>query len=167
VTRSFWAGPVVALLSGLVLLTAGAAGWVSGVDTRDVGGVVLREPTATSGTVFAPLAVAFGLAGLLGGAVLGFVRARPRRILGAVVALAGIGAVAVVAAGVVTASRADGQLTPAPFLALAAAVGLAVGGGAAVSGVRRPPQASRYRVPDERSEDDEWSLAAREDDSGS
>lgn len=163
-THNFWAAPAVALLAGLVLLGAGAAEWVAGTATRDIGGVVVREQTGASGTTFAPLAVAFGLGGLFGGALLAVTRSGLRRMLGGVVAAAGAGGLAVVVAGTLEASAAEGRLTPAPFFAMTAAAAVAVAGVAALRGLRpAPPAASRYRVEDERPADDEWTLAAGED----
>ena len=163
-TRTFWFAPVLALLCGLVLLAAGAAEWVTGTASRDIGGVVVREQTGSPGTMFAPLAVAFGLSGMFAGALLAVTRSRARRVVGAVVAAAGAGAVAVVIAGALEAGRAQGQLTPSPFFALAAAGGICGAGLAALRALRAPPAASRYRVEGEQPVDDEWSLAARDDD---
>jgi hypothetical protein len=159
-TRSFWAPAVVAVVAGLLLLLSSAAGWVDGVDARDVGGVVVREPTSTSGTQFAPSGVVVGLVALLAGVALGFLRNTARRVGGAVVALTGILAIVVIVGGLVRASDAEGTMTPAPFLALVCAVAIIAAGLIALRGPGRPPAASRYRVEGERPEDDEWSLAA-------
>jgi hypothetical protein len=160
VTRSFWAAPAVATVAGLVLLLAAAGAWVAGEDARDVGGVVVTEPVSISGTQFAPTAVVFGLAGLFGGIALGLLRGAARRVAAALVSLTAVTAVVVLAVGLGRAMEADGALTPAPWFALAAALGLLVAGGAALRAPRRPPDRSRYRVEAERAEDDEWTLAA-------
>jgi len=159
VTRSFWAAAALAIVAGLVLLVAAAGGWVSGEEARDMGGVVVTEPTSTPGTRFAPTAVVFGLAGLAGGVLLGVLRGMPRRLAGAVVGLTGLGAVAVVVVGLGRAAGADGILGPAPYAAVAGAVGIAVAGALALRGPARPPARSRYRVEGEQAEDDEWDLA--------
>ena len=159
-TRSFWAPAALAVGAGLLLLLTAAAGWVDGVDARDVGGVVVREPTSSSGTQFAPSGVVFGLVALLGGVGLGFVRGTPRRITGGAVALTGVAAIAVLAVGVTRATAAEGTLTPAPMFALVCAAAVAVAGWLALRGPGRPPAASRYRVEGEQPGDDEWSLAA-------
>ena len=165
-TRNFWSAPALALVAGLVLLVAGGAEWVTTIQTVDVGsGVSVPERGGSPGTQHAPLAVAFGLGGIVGGAVLGFVRSGIRRVAGAVVAAIGAGGLAVVVAGTIAAAGVSGRLTPAPFFALAGAAGIAVAGVAALRGVRTPPESSRYRVAEERPVDDEWSLAA--DDSAS
>ena len=162
-TRSFWAPAVIAVVAGLLLLLSAAAGWVDGVDARDVGGIVVREPTSESGTVFAPTGVVFGLAALLGGVVLGILKGRGRRITGLVVATLGAATAAVVVLGLLDATRADGALTPAPFFALLSAVAVAGAGLLASRGPAGPPGASRYRVEGEQPADDEWSLAAGDD----
>lgn len=163
-TRNFWSAPALALVAGLILLVAGGAEWVTTIETVDVGsGVVLPERTGSAGTQFAPLAVAFGLGAIVGGGLLGFARSTARRAAGAVVAAVGAGGLAVVAVGTTTAAGAPGQLTPAPFFAMAGAVAVTLAGVAALRGVRTPPQSSRYRVADERPVDDEWSLAAEDD----
>lgn len=153
----------MAMIAGLALLLAAAAAWVSGVDSREISGVVLNEPTATSGTVFAPSAVVAGLVGLAGGALLGVLRATPRRGAGILVVVAGLFGLAVVVRGLLEASRAEGSVTPAPFFAAAAAVALIVAGALGARGPARPPDASRYRVSSEKAADDEWSLAADEE----
>lgn len=165
--RSFWAPPVVATLSGLVLLLAAAGAWVAGQDARDMGGVLVTEPVATSGTRFAPTAVVLGLAGLLTGVALGAVRGAARRWVGVVVAVIGIGTVAVLVVGVSRALADEGALTPAPYFAITAAGALLVAGLGAFRGPDRPPDRSRYRVASEQSGDDEWSLASDEGDAGS
>ena len=165
-TRSFWAAPAVATVAGLVLLLAAAAGWVSGEDARDVGGVLVTEPVTISGTQFAPTAVVFGLAGLLGGIALGVLRGAVRRGAAGLVALLAVAAFAVLAVGITRALRAEGTLTPVPFLALAAAAGLLVAGVAAVRAPARPPQRSRYRVEGEHAADDEWTLAGDDQSQG-
>lgn len=153
----------MAVLAGLVLLLAAGAGWVTGVDSREVSGVVLDEPTTTSGTVFAPAAVVAGLVGLVGGALLGVLRALARRGAGAAVAAAGVFGLVVVVRGLLEAAQAEGSTTPAPFFAAAAAAALVAAGALGTRGPARPPAASRYRVSDERPADDEWSLAADEE----
>lgn len=160
---SFWAPAAIAVVAGLLLLLTSAAGWVDGVDARDVGGVVVREPTSTSGTQFAPSGVVFGLVALVGGVVLGVFRGGTRRIAGLVVALTGMAAVVVLAAGVAKASGAEGSLTPAPAFAMACAVALVFAGWLALRGPGTPPVASRYRVEGEQPGDDEWSLAAEDE----
>lgn len=165
-TRSFWAAPAVATIAGLVLLLAAAAAWVAGEDAREIGGVVVTEPVATSGTQFAPTAVVFGLVGLLGGVALGAVRGTARRVVGLILAATAAGAVAVLAVGVRRALGDEGVLTPAPYFALAAAGGLLVAGVATLRGPQRPPDRSPYRVAEERSGDDEWNLAGGADDPG-
>lgn len=162
-TGSFWAAPALAVVAGLLLLLSSAAGWVDGVDARDVGGVVVREPTSTSGTVFAPTGVAFGLGGLLGGVLLGVLRAAPRRAAGAGLTVGALAALGLLAVGLGRANGADGAVTPAPLFALASAVGLAGAGWFAVRGPARPPVASRYRVEGEQPADDEWSTAVEGD----
>lgn len=158
-TRSFWAPAAIAIVAGLLLLLSSAAGWVDGVDARDVGGVVVSEPTSTSGTQFAPTGVVAGLAALLGGVVLAIVRGPGRRIAGIAVGAIGIAGVVALALGISRAAAADGALTPAPALALLCAVGVALSGLVALRGPGRPPVTSRYRVEGERPLDDEWSLA--------
>jgi hypothetical protein len=153
----------VAIVAGLVLLLAGGGAWVSSVDRRSVGGVVVAEPEDTPGTAYAPLAVVLGLGAVAGGVALAGSRGRVRRVTGVVVALVGVVALAVVAEGLLDARTAEGRLTPAPFFALVAGVALAVAGVAAVRGHDRPPRASQYRVAAERAGDDEWSLAADEE----
>lgn len=162
-TRSFWAAPAVATVAGLVLLLAAAGAWVAGEDARDVGGVLVTEPIALSGTQFAPTAVVFGLAGLLQGVALGAARGAPRRIVAGLLGATAVGAIVVLGVGISRALRADGVLTPAPYFALAAAGALLVAGVAAFRSPGRPPDRSRYRVADERAADDEWTLAANED----
>lgn len=159
-TRGFWTAPVLVAVAGIVLLLAGGAGWVSGTDSREIGGVVVDEPVDRPGTEYAPVVVVFGLVGLLGGAALAAVRGRGRRILGAVVAVTGLVATGLVGLGIAGASAAAGGLTPAPLLSLVAAAALAAGGLLAVRGPARPPGASRYRVEQELAADDEWDLAA-------
>lgn len=161
--RSFWTAPSLAVIGGLALLLAAGAGWVAGVDSREVSGVVLDEPTTTSGTAFAPAAVVAGLVGLGGGALLGVLRGASRRGAGLVVSAAGLFGLVVVARGLLEASQADGAMTPAPFFAAAAAVALVAAGASGARGPARPPVASRYRVSEERPADDEWSLAADEE----
>jgi hypothetical protein len=158
-TRSFWAAPAVATIAGLVLLLAAAAAWIAGEDAREVGGVLVTEPVATSGTQFAPTAVVFGLAGLLGGVGLGALRGPARRVAGVGVAGVALGSIAVLAVGIGRAMDAEGVLTPAPYFALAAAAGLLVSGVAALRAPARPPDRSRYRVGEEHAGDDEWTLA--------
>ena len=162
-SRSFWAPPVFAVVAGLLLLLASAAGWVDAVDARDVGGIVVREPTSQSGTTFAPSGVVFGLAALLGGVVLGLVRGRARRVAGWVVGVIGAGAAAAVIRGLLEAGRAEGTLTPAPVFALLSAVVVAAAGLLAWRGPAGPPDASRYRVEGEQPADDEWSAAVDDD----
>lgn len=161
--RSFWAPAAIAVGAGLLLLLTSAAGWVDGVDARDIGGVVVREPTSTSGTQFAPSGVVFGLVALAGGVALGFIRGGARRIVGVVVALSGMAAVVVLAAGVAKAAGAKGSLTPAPAFAVACAVAVTFAGWLALRGPGTPPVASRYRVEQEQPGDDEWSLATEDD----
>ena len=162
-TRSFWAAPAVATVGGLVLLLAAAAAWIVGEDARDVGGVLVTEPIALSGTQFAPTAVVFGLAGLVQGVVLGVARGAVRRTAAAFLVATAIAAVAVLGIGISRAVAAEGALTPAPFFAVAAAGALLVAGVAAFRVPARPPDRSRYRVAEERAADDEWTLAADED----
>lgn len=161
--KGYWAPALLGVLGGLVLLVAAAAGWVDTVAERDVGGVTVTEPESTSGTVYAPVAVALGLGGLVGGAVLAVLRGKGRRIAGVAVAGIGTGGLIAVGLGIARASAVEGRITPAPFLALVAATALVAAGVAAARGAARPPAASRYRVADERSTDDEWTLAARDD----
>lgn len=162
-SRSFWMPPVVAIVAGLVLLLAGAAPWVTTTVERSVGGVVLTEPDDTPGTDFAPGAVAAGLAGLVLGIGLAAVRGRLRRVVGVVLGAAGVVGAVLVAAGVAHAIDGGGRITPAPFFAGLAALALCAAALSAVAGLARPPSQSRYRVAEERSEDDEWSLAADDD----
>lgn len=161
-TRSFWAPATIAVVAGLLLLLSAAAGWVDGVDARDVGGVVVREATSTSGTQFAPAGVVVGLAALLGGVALALARGRAHRLVGAAVALLGIAGAVALAAGIARATSAEGQLTPAPAFAVVCTAGVALAGWLAVRGPQRPPAASRYRVEGEQSLDDEWSLASED-----
>lgn len=165
-TRSFWAPAALAVAAGLLLLLAAAAGWVDGVDARDIGGVVVREPTSTSGTQFAPNGVVAGLAALLGGVMLAVVRGRARRIAGVAVGLVGAAGLTALGIGIMRASGADGQLTPAPAFAVVCALGVVLAGWLALRGPQHPPAASRYRVEAERPADDEWSLASEDDPQG-
>lgn len=162
-TRSFWAAPGVATIAGLVLLLAAAGAWVAGEDVREIGEVLVTEPVAMSGTQFAPTAVVFGLAGLLGGVVLGLTRGAARRVVAGLTVATAAGAIAVLALGLGRALQADGAVTPAPYFALAAAFALLVAGIAGVRGPQRPPDRSRYRVAEEHAVDDEWGLASAED----
>lgn len=161
--RSFWAPAVTVIVAALVLLLAGAGAWVTTVEERSVGDVVVTEPEDVSGTEFAPGAMVVGLAGLGAGIVLALVRGPARRVIAAVAVLLGLAGVVSVATGIVAATGSDGRLTPAPPFAAAAAAGMAVGGAAALRAPARPPTASKYRVAEEQTADDEWSLAANDD----
>ena len=159
-TRSFWVPPVVVIVAALVLLLTGAAAWVATTEERSVGEVVVTEPDDISGTQFAPEAVVAGLAGLVAGVALALVRGKARRVVAAATAVIGVVGVAVVAVGLFSAAQSGGRLTPAPLFAVVAALAVAAGGSAALRGPARPPIASRYRVAEEQSGDDEWSLAS-------
>ena len=166
---SFWAPPVIVIVAGLLLLLAGAGAWVATVEERSVGGVVVTEPADLAGTQFSPGVVVAGLAALAAGVALTLIRGSARRAVAAATALIGLVSIALVVVGIVAAGQAGGRITPAPFFAAIAAAAIAAGGGAAFRGPARPPVASRYRVAEEQSADDEWSLAAedsREPESG-
>ena len=159
-SRSFWAPAVVVIVSGLILLLASAAGWVDAEDARTVGGVVVTEPRSLSGTTFAPMAVVFGLAGLVTGVLLAIVRGSARKAVAILAVVLGIVGSAVVAGGSARARDAQGAVTPAPFFATLAVISVGMGGVLALRAPARPPETSRYRVESERPEDDEWTVAS-------
>jgi hypothetical protein len=162
VSRHFWVPPTLAVLGGLVLMAATAAPWVIEVSTRDMGGVPVEESTSLPGVGFAAAAVGLGLAALGGGGVLAVLRGVARRVAGLGVMGLGIAAVVVLVRGIVLATQEGGSLTAAPWTAAVGAAAVAGAGVLAALRAAAPPAASPYRVGDERSTDDEWTLAADE-----
>ena len=158
----FWVPPTLAVLGGLLVIAATAAPWIAGTDTRDIGGVVVSEAVTTSGLEFASAAVAAGLGALVAGAVLAVLRGMSRRVAGVVVVGVGVLTVVLLVQGMVLVTMEGGELTAGPWIAVVGAVAVAVGGVLAALRTTAPPAASPYRVGDERSTDDEWTLAADE-----
>lgn len=166
-SRGFWGPPALVVLGALLVFGATSAGWVTVEQSRDIGGVSIADPVSTSGTAFAPSAVAVALALLVAGAAMGVVRRTPRRVLGAGAAAIAIAGAVLLVRGALAAAGAEGTLTAGPWGALLGAL-LAVGGGAAAArGRTAGPPSGRYEVPAERATDDEWALASPDEDDAS
>lgn len=163
--RRAWTLPIVlAVVGGIVALATAAAGWSRVVVSRDVGGVAVSEATATAGTTLAPLVVPLGLAAFVLGCLLAVVRGAARRLLAAVVAVAGALLAGTAVEGSLRAAAGDATPTAAPFVALAGAVAVLAGGALGLAGPARPPARTPYTIDAaERAADDEWELASDED----
>ena len=159
----FWVPPTLAVLGGLLVMASTAAPWMVEVTTREIGGVSLDESTATSGLQFAAAAVGLGLASLVAGGLLAVLRGVSRRIGGLAALGLGVAGLVVLVQGMVLATQEGGTLTAAPWTAAVGAVLIAAAGVLAALRTAAPPAASPYRVGDERSTDDEWTLAAADE----
>lgn len=152
------------VIGGLLLVGATSASWVMAERLREIGGVPLTEPQGLAGVELAPRAVAAGVLAALCSLALTVVRGRGRRLVGAVLVAVGSGALAFVVGGVVRAASEPGQLTPAPWVAVAGALA-AVAAGALAWRRPSPPPALGSRYTLEAAEDDgdgEWGAAADE-----
>ena len=161
-SRHFWVPPTLAVLGGLVVIAATAAPWTVEVVTREIGGVSLDESTSTSGLEFAASAIGLGLASLVVGGVLAVLRGVGRRIGGLAAMGLGIASVVVLVRGIVLVTMEGSGPTAGPWLAVVGALAVTAAGVLAALRTSAPPAASPYRVGDERSTDDEWTLAADE-----
>lgn len=152
------------VIGGLLLVGATSASWVMAERLREIGGVPLTEPQGVAGVELAPRAVAAGVLTALCSLALTVVRGRGRRLVGAALVVVGGSALAFVIGGVVGAGSEPGQLTPAPWVAVAGALAAVAAGVLAWRRPTPPPTlGSRYTL--EAGEDDgdgEWSAAADE-----
>lgn len=166
----------LAVVAAAVLVLAAGRTWTVVVWTPPG---LPRTDQAMAGRVLAPGAFAFGLAGLAGCVGVLATRGWARRAVGAVVALCGVGAAvsSALASGAAAATRelpaavarpADVavQVTAWPWIALAAAVLLALAGAyAAARCARWPGMGARYDAPKQReAEPDMWRALDRGDD---
>ncbi|MQA76862.1 MAG: MFS transporter [Streptosporangiales bacterium] len=166
----------VAVLAAAVLVLAAGRTW-SVVVWAPPG--LPRTDQALVGRVLAPGAFAFGLAGLAGAVGVLATRGWARRVVGAVVALCGLGAVmsSALATGAAAATRelpaasarsADiaVQVTAWPWIALAAGAVLTLAGAVTVVRCARwPGMGARYDAPKQReAEPDMWRALDRGDD---
>ena len=161
--RPAGAAGFVVVLAAVVLCAATAASWVDQPVTRTVGDAAIREIRATAGTQLAPLGLVAGLAALLCGLALFVTRGDARRVVALLSVGAGVGAIVVIASGIIRAMARDGHLTVAPWLAAVASVA-ALAGGLLGFGRPRRRMPTRYDV-DVQPADTEWQLAAEESDS--
>ncbi|MPZ74207.1 MAG: hypothetical protein GEU74_13415 [Nitriliruptorales bacterium] len=163
VTRSFWAPPALVALGGLALIVSTGADWVTVAGRRAIGGVPVGEPISAPGTDFASTAIVAGMLAVVLAVLLAVLRRTVRRIVAAAAAAVGVSGVYLVVRGVAYAAS-QGPLTAAPWVALAAAVALVAGGGLAIASTASPRPRGRYVVPREQAGDDEWMLAATDED---
>lgn len=157
-------GPFVGVVCALLLLGAGAATWVSEPVARSVGEVALVERRATTGMEVAPLTVVAALAGVVCSVSLLATKGRVRRSVALVLVVVGLVGVLTVGAGLSRLRLLDGAVTPAPWLALTAGVGVLAAG---LVGLRTPGRRlpARYEVGVAPT-DTEWRLASETVDGG-
>jgi Tryptophan-associated transmembrane protein (Trp_oprn_chp) len=172
-TSGWWA-PVLAVASGLALLGGSTAGWVIDETAREIGGVQIVDTATRTGAQVQPGLLVVGVALLLGGALLAFLRGGVRRVLGALLLLASVAGVGLAVVGLQRATALAGALQPVAWLPLVGA-GAGIGAGllAARGSGRRTGLPPRYDAPasngrgtvgDAEPTTDEWELAADRDD---
>jgi hypothetical protein len=159
-SRSPLPAVVLAAAGGLLLAGSATAAWVVVTTSRSVGGLPVEDVARTSGVALAPLVVPLGVLACVAALAL-LAGDGVRRLTAAVLVVLGVAAAIAAAVGLGRALRADGTMTSAPLVALVGAA-LLVAGGVAGRRAARPALPSRYTVEAPR-EDDEWSLAADED----
>lgn len=164
--RTGWPAAVLGAVAGLVVLGATTAAWVTRREVGDIGGVAVEQVTTVSGAEVQPALMLVGLVLVLAAVAVAFVAGRPRRVLGAVAATAGLVGVVLAVLGAVEASTRDGALQPAAWWAVAGSVlGVAAGAVALRRPERRAALPARFDL-DARPGDgagepvDEWNLAA-------
>lgn len=148
----------LAVAGGLLLAGATSGDWVIAERMREVGGVALVEPQATPGIAIAPQAVVAGVLAAFAGLALVLARGRGRRLVGAALVVVAAGAGGVLAAGVLRAAGEPGRMTVAPWVAGLGAVAVLAAGVVAWRRPAPPPAlGQRYSL--EGAEDAEWDLA--------
>lgn len=154
----------LAVVGGLLLVGATSGNWVVAEQLREVGGVPLAVPEGTAGVELAAQGIATGVLAALGGLGLTVARGRGRRVLGALLCLVGAATVVVVALGVVRALEEPGGLTAGPWVAGLGAVATVAAGVLAWRRPAPPPALSeRYSIDDATGQDDgEWGIASDE-----
>ncbi|MGH8897732.1 MAG: hypothetical protein ACRDZ4_12085 [Egibacteraceae bacterium] len=138
------AAVILAVLGGLLLVGGVVGDWVVRDTSRQVGDLAVRELVGTSGTRFAAGAVPFGVLAVLCGPLL--VLRRARKIGGGLVLLLGLGGAAILAAGTMEAVQATGALAQGPAVAGAGALCVLAAGLLALRRPTGPPVTSRYTV---------------------
>lgn len=133
--RTGWPAAILAAVAGLVVLGAATAPWVVEATTSEVGGVAVERTTAVTGAQLRPGLMMVGLLFVLGALAVGLLRGGPRRLVGVIVVVAGIGGAALSVAGLLQAGERPGTLQAAPWWAL---VGSALGAAAGWLARRRP-----------------------------
>jgi hypothetical protein len=157
-SRDSAAAPVVGVAAAMVFAGALAATWVEQRLTRTVGDVAVAETQTTTGMELVPLGVVVGLVAMLCGIGVLAMRGSARRVAAVLLAIAGGGALAAAAVGVLRAIATDGRVTVAPWIAAPAAAAVVAAGilGRGSTGRRMP---TRYDV-DVAPDDPEWQMAA-------
>lgn len=135
---------ILAVLGGLLLVGGVVGDWVVREVPRQVGDLTVRELAGTSGTHFAGWAVPAGVLAILCGPLL--VRQRVRVVGGVLAVLLGLGGGAVVAAATMEAVQAAGALAQGPAVAGTGALCVLAAGLLALRRPINPPQTSRYTV---------------------
>lgn len=154
----------LAVVGGLLLVGATSGNWVVAEQLREVGGVPLAEPEGTAGVQLAAQGLATGVLAALCGLGLIVARGRGRRALGALLCLLGAATLVVVAVGGARALEEPGRLTAAPWVAGLGAVATVAAGVVAWRRPAPPPALSeRYSIDEAEGQDDgEWEIASDE-----